>query len=72
MIIVKVTVTAECEELLTNMPRGYEYELNNEDYNEDGSGVVEFIVHDMNDLTSGMEQALDVHPGVVEYSVATA
>jgi hypothetical protein len=66
MITVTVRVTDECEELLTNLPRGYEYELTQ----DNGDGVVKFAVHDVDDLTSGMEQALDTHPGVISYTVS--
>jgi hypothetical protein len=67
MITVKVSVTAECEGLLHSMPRGYEYELVAEDYNDDGSGTVEFIIHDVDELTAAMEQSLNTNPGVVSY-----
>ena len=69
MITVTVEVTAECEELLTRLPRGYEYDLSDEDYREDGSGTVKFIVHDVDDMTRAMELALDTHPDVIAYTV---
>ena len=68
MIEVTVEVTAECEELLTRLPRGYEYELSDEDYRADGSGTVKFIVHNVDD-TRAMELALDTHHGVIAYTV---
>jgi hypothetical protein len=54
------------------MPSGYEYELDSEDYKADGSGTVVVLIHDrsINDLTSGMEQALDTNPGVISYKVS--
>jgi hypothetical protein len=69
MITVTVKTAPECESLLTNLPRGYEYELVSEDYAEDGSGEVVFMVHDVDELTSGMVQALNTHTEVIEYSV---
>jgi hypothetical protein len=66
MITVTVKITDECEELLTNMPRGYQYELTR----DDGDGVVEFDVHDVDDLTAAQEQALDTNPGVISYTVS--
>lgn len=70
MITVAVEVTADCEGLLHSMPRGYEYDLDSEEYKEDGSGIVVFIVHDVDELTSGMEQALNTNDGVISYFVS--
>lgn len=69
MIEVTVKVTPDCEELLTRLPRGYEYELTDEEYDDDGSGTVTFVIHDIDDLTSGMEHALDTNDGVIKYTV---
>lgn len=69
MITITITVTPECEDLITNMPRGYEYEIASEEYDEDGAGVVTVIVHDVDDTTAAMEQALDTNPEVISYSV---
>ena len=35
-----VKVTAECEGLITSLPRHEGWELQSEDYNEDGSGTI--------------------------------
>ena len=70
MITVTVEVTAECEELLTCLLRGYEYELSDEEYRADGSGTVKFIVHNVDD-TRAMVATLDTHPGVIEYTVGS-
>ena len=70
MITVTVKVTAECEGLLNSMPRGYEYELTDEDYNEDGSGTVEFFIHDVDELTAGHQLVLDTNDEVVSYTVS--
>lgn len=69
MITITIKVTAECEGLLHSMPRGYEYELISEDYNDDGSGVVEIAIHDVDELTTGMLQAMDTTDGVTSYHV---
>ena len=70
MVKVIVEVTAECESLISSMPRGSEYEMAAEDYNEDGSGFVTFFVHGVDELPSGMEQALNANDEVISYSVA--
>ena len=68
-IQIAVQVTPDCEELLARLPRGYEYELTQESYNDDGAGVIVFVIHGENDLTAAQEQALDTNPGVVGYTV---
>lgn len=70
MITVTVKVTADCEGLLHTMPHGYEYELTSEDYNTDGSGIVEFVIHDVDELTGAMKQSLNTNDGVVSYSIS--
>ncbi len=67
---VTVKVTADCEGLITWMPSGYEYELTDEDYNEDGSGTVTFVIHDVDEMTYAHELALDTNAEVVSYSEA--
>lgn len=62
-VMVTVKITDECEGLITYMPRGYEYEL----IADEGDGVVGFMVHDVDELTSGMEQALDTNGEVISY-----
>jgi zona occludens toxin (predicted ATPase) len=69
MITITVEITHDCESIITNMPRGYEYELIDEEYTEDG-GTVTITVHDVDDITSGMAQALDTHDGVISYTVS--
>jgi hypothetical protein len=64
-ITITVKVTDGCGNLITNMPRGYEYELTQ----DDGDGVVEFVIHDVDDLTAAQEQALDTNDGVISYTV---
>lgn len=63
-----VAVTAECEELITALPRHEGWELQSEDYSEDGSGVIT-IGFDGDDLSAAAEQALNTHDGVVSYRV---
>jgi len=65
MITVTVQITDECEELLTNLPRYHEYEITE----DNGDGSVEFIVHDLDEITSGISQALNVNDGVISYDV---
>jgi hypothetical protein len=68
MIKLTVKVTSDCEGLISNLPSGYGYELYSESYTTKG-GTVNILIHDQNltDLTSGMEQVLNNHPGVVSY-----
>lgn len=63
-----VTVNAECEELITSLPRGEGWELQSEDYNEDGSGVI-VIGFDDDELSAAAEQALNTHDGVISWRV---
>lgn len=63
-----VNVTAECEGLITSLPRGQEWELISEDYNEDGSGTV-IIGFDGDELSATAEQALNTNSEVISYSV---
>jgi len=68
MLTLQVTVTADCEGLLHSLPR-HEWELESEEYNDDGTGVVTITAHDLDDTTSALEWALNMHPGVVSYRV---
>ena len=61
-----VRVTAECEGLLTSLPRHEGWELQSEDYNEDGSGIVT-IGFDGDELSAAAEQALNTNDGVLSY-----
>jgi hypothetical protein len=62
-----VKVTPDCEGLISNMPRGYEYELTDEDYIEDNSVIITFVIHDVDEMTYAQELALDTHDGVISY-----
>ena len=64
-----VQVTADCEELIGTLPRGYEWALESEDYADDGTGIIT-INFKGGDLTAAAEQALDTNPDVISYSVA--
>lgn len=64
-IQITVVVTDECEGLLHSLPRGYEYGLVKETDNR-----VTFIVHDVDEMTSGMYEALDTNPEVISYTVS--
>jgi hypothetical protein len=63
-----VSVNAECEGLLHNLPQHEGFVLESEEYNEDGSGVLE-ISFDGDDLSAAAEQALNTNDGVVSYRV---
>ena len=62
-----VKVTPECEGLLHTLPRGREWELLDEDYTADGTGIVT-IGFEGNQLTASDEQALNTNPNVISYS----
>jgi len=62
-----VTVRTNCEELISRLPR-HEWELVDEDWDEAG-GVITLVAHDLDDTTSAIEWALNMHPGVLTYSV---
>ncbi len=63
-----IEVTAECEGLLHTLPRGAGWELQSEDYCEDGSGTIT-IDFDGDDLSAAAEQSLDTNDEVVSYQV---
>ncbi|MHC4617973.1 MAG: hypothetical protein ACYTEQ_09490 [Planctomycetota bacterium] len=62
-----IKVTPDCEGLLHSLPRGHEYELTDEDYNEDGSGIVKIDIHDLDELTGAIEQTLNTNDDVISY-----
>lgn len=68
MSTVTVKVTPNCESLISHLPRGYEWELISEDYDDEGNGEI-VIAFEGDDLTSAAEQALNTHPDVISYSV---
>ena len=63
-----VKVTAECEGLLHTLPRGAGWELQNEDYDDDGLGTIT-IGFDDDDLSATAEQALNTNDEVISYRV---
>lgn len=63
---VTVTVTAECEGLLHTLPSGREWELLDEEYADDGTGVIR-IGFDGDELTAADEEAFNTNPGVICY-----
>ena len=63
-----VTVTPECEGLISTLPRGTEWCVESETYNEDGSSIIE-ISFDDDDLTGAAEQALNTNDNVISYHV---
>lgn len=72
MITITVQVTADCEGVITALPRYGEWELVDEEYNEDGTGVVVVNSHRWNfaaEVPYVVEQALDGHNGVISYAI---
>ena len=63
-----VKVTAECEGLISALPRDGEWELVSENYNDDGSGVVTIDFYG-DDLSASAKQALDTHDGIITYEI---
>ena len=69
MATVFVTVRAGSEGLISTLPRGEGWCLESENYNEDGTGIIE-ISFDDDDLTAAAEQALNTNDEVISYRVA--
>lgn len=67
MIILTVEVSAECEEAITGLPWGHEYELDSEEYNDDGSGTVKFHIHDIDELTEDIRDSLNANDCVSRF-----
>ena len=63
-----VKITPYCEGLLLMLPRGAGWELEDEEYDEDGVGVIT-ISFDGADLSAAAEQALDTNDEVISYEV---
>ena len=66
-ITITVTVTPDCEDLLTTTQRTHEWEITNEEYTDGGEGTITFNLYDGSLGT--MQSHLDQHPGVIEYTV---
>ena len=70
-----VTCTPAAEGIITALPRYGEWEIQDEDYPEEGNGTVVFLSHRWNhdqEVPLLVEQALNTHPGVVSYVVEPA
>lgn len=68
MVTLKVKVTEECEGLISNLPRFHEYEFDSEEWHEDDeSCTVTYLIHDIDELTTAIEQALNTNPEVISY-----
>jgi len=63
-----VEVTPECEGLISTLPRGMGWSVEDESYREDGSGTIT-ISFDGNDTSIATELALDSNPDVISYKV---
>lgn len=63
-----VTVTADCEDLANRIfPRGSEWGITDEDYNDDGTGIVRYEWN--GDMQGAIEQRLNSHPEVISYQI---
>lgn len=63
-----VTVTADCEDLANHIfPRGSEWGITDEDYNDDGMGVIRYEWN--GDMQTAIEQRLNSHPEVISYQI---
>lgn len=63
-----VTVTAKCEDLANAIfPRGSEWEITDEDYSDDGTGVIRYEWN--GEMQTAIEQRLNSHPEVIGYQI---
>lgn len=69
MLVLVVKTTPDCEGLITYLPRFHEWDLQSEEYDDDGVGTITIIAHDIFDPTAAIVDALESHPGVIEYDV---
>jgi hypothetical protein len=67
MHTITITITEDCEDLMTSLQRTHEYELISEDYNEEGEATVVYNLLDGS--IEAMKNHLDAHPGVIVYTV---
>lgn len=63
-----VTVTVDCEDLANHtFPRGSEWEMIDEDYNDNGTSVIRYEWN--GEMQSIVEQNLNTNRGVVSYQI---
>ncbi len=63
-----ITVTANCEDLANAIfPSGSEWEITDEDYNDDGTGIIRCEWN--GDMQSAIEQRLNSHREVISYQI---
>ena len=63
-----VEVTPDCEGLISTLPRGMGWFIEDESYREDGSGTIT-ISFDGDDTSAATEQALNSNLDVISYRV---